>query len=197
MDVIPGSSFDTLETCFRLLTSGPAPLTLDGRHVGHGLPARSIPLGELRVLLQHPAATSDLQRAALGELIHLATQQRDGWMVGLAGVLLPGLCQIAASVASVDHRAPKRHRSCETSPAARSLRISPGCSTACAISRGRRCATSPVGAIARWPWRFDANPGPCRPARCMPACTEPSNSWTPAHWSVHKATPPAGDDWAR
>src|SRR6266487_2298133 len=64
MDVIPGSSFDTLETCFRLLTSGPAPLTLDGRHVGHGLPARSIPLGELRVLLQHPAATSDLQRAA-------------------------------------------------------------------------------------------------------------------------------------
>ncbi len=68
MDVIPGSSFDTLETCFRLLTSGPAPLTLDGRHVGHGLPARPIPLGELRVLLQHPAATSDLQRAALGEL---------------------------------------------------------------------------------------------------------------------------------
>ena len=107
MDVIPGSSFDTLETCFRLLTSGPAPLTLDGRHVGHGLPARPIPLGELRVLLQHPAATSDLQRAALGELIHLATQQRDGWMVGLAGVLLPGLCQIAASVASVDHRAAK------------------------------------------------------------------------------------------
>ncbi len=28
-------------------------------------------------------------------------------MVGLAGVLLPGLCQIAASVASVDHRAAK------------------------------------------------------------------------------------------
>src|SRR6266508_4121751 len=58
MDVIPGSSFDTLETCFRLLTSGPAPLTLDGRHVGHGLPARPIPLGELRVLLQHPPSTT-------------------------------------------------------------------------------------------------------------------------------------------
>jgi hypothetical protein len=105
MDAIPGLPFDTLETCFRLLTSGPAPLALNGRHVSHGLPARPIPLGELRVLLQHPAATNDLQRAALEELVHLATQQRGKWMVALAGVLLPGLRQIAASVASVDHQA--------------------------------------------------------------------------------------------
>jgi hypothetical protein len=105
VDAIPHSPFDILETCFRLLASGPAPLGLDGRHVGHGLPARPIPLDELRVLLQHPAATSDLQLAVLGELVHLATEQRGRWMVALAGVLLPGLRRIAAPVASVDHRA--------------------------------------------------------------------------------------------
>lgn len=60
MDAIPRSPFDTLETCFRLLSTGPACLALDGRRLGHGLPARRIPRGELRVLLQHPAATSEL-----------------------------------------------------------------------------------------------------------------------------------------
>jgi len=104
MDAIPRSPFDTLETCFRLLTEGPGPLALDGRHVGHGLPARPIPLVELRVLLQHPTATSDLQHAALRELVHLATQQHDRWMVGVAGVLLPGLRRIAGSIPAIDQR---------------------------------------------------------------------------------------------
>ncbi len=105
MDAIPRSPFDTLETCFRLLSTGPACLALDGRRLGHGLPARRIPLGELRVLLQHPAATSELRRAALQELVHLATQQRGGWTVGVAGVLLPGLRRIVASVACFNRRA--------------------------------------------------------------------------------------------
>jgi hypothetical protein len=38
-------------------------------------------------------------------LIHLAAQHRGQWMVALAGVLLPGLRRIAASVAPVDRRA--------------------------------------------------------------------------------------------
>jgi len=105
MNAIPRSPFDTLETCFRLLSTGPACLALDGRRLGHGLPARRIPLGELRVLLQHPAATSELRRAALQELVHLATQQRGGWTVGVAGVLLPGLRRIVASVACFNRRA--------------------------------------------------------------------------------------------
>jgi hypothetical protein len=105
MDAIPRSPFDTLETCFRLLSTGPACLALDGRRLGHGLPARRIPRGELRVLLQHPAATSELRRAALQELVHLATQQRGGWTVGVAGVLLPGLRRIVASVACFNRRA--------------------------------------------------------------------------------------------
>jgi hypothetical protein len=104
MDAIPRSPFDTLEICFRLLTTGPACLALNGRRLGHGLPARRIPLGALRVLLQHPAATSDLQCAALEELIHLASQQHDRWMVGVVGVLLPALRRITASIPSIDQR---------------------------------------------------------------------------------------------
>jgi hypothetical protein len=105
MDATPPTPFDALEICFRLLSNGPACLALDGRRLGRGLPARQIPLGELRVLLQHPATTSDLQRAVLEELVRLATKERGSWVIALAGMLLPGLRRIVASVASVDHRA--------------------------------------------------------------------------------------------
>src|SRR6266542_2773874 len=67
------------------------------------------PRGELRVLLQHPAATSELRRAALQELVHLATQQRGGWTVGVAGVLLPGLRRISLVAAGC--------RPCRSGPA--------------------------------------------------------------------------------
>jgi hypothetical protein len=105
MDAIPRSPFETLEICFRLLSTGPEGLALDGRRLGHGLPARRISLVELRVLLQHPAATGDLQRAVVEELIHKARQQDEEWMVGVAGVLLPGLRRIAATIAVVDGQA--------------------------------------------------------------------------------------------
>ncbi len=105
MDATPASPFETLEVCFGLLSTGPACLALDGRRLGHGLPARRISLVELRALLQHPAATDDLRRAVVQELIHRAMHQGDGWMVGVAGMLLPGLRRIAASVALVDRQA--------------------------------------------------------------------------------------------
>lgn len=102
MGAIQLSPFDTLEACFRLLTTGPEPLALDGRKLGHGAPARRIPLGELRVLLRHPAATEDLQRAILQELARLATPHRGSWTIGLAGMLLPGLRELANSALSID-----------------------------------------------------------------------------------------------
>ena len=98
MEAIQLSPFDTHEICFRLLSTGPACLALDGHRLGHGLPARQIPLLELRVLLQHPAAAGDLQRVVLEELVHRAMRQGEGWVVAVAGVLLPGLRRIAASV---------------------------------------------------------------------------------------------------
>jgi hypothetical protein len=104
MDANPCSPFETLEITCRLLSSGPACLALDGRRLGHGLPARPIPLLELRALLQHPATGDGLRSAVLEELVHRATRQGGRWVVAFAGVLLPGLRSIAAKVASVDHR---------------------------------------------------------------------------------------------
>jgi hypothetical protein len=85
MCAVRPSPFDALQTTFRLLTSGP-PLTVDGRCLGHGLPARPSSLRELGALLVHPSATTALQRVVLEELIHRATQDRGGWIIGLAGV---------------------------------------------------------------------------------------------------------------
>jgi hypothetical protein len=83
--------FDVLDRSFRLLTAGPAPLALDGRTVGHGLPARPIPLDQLRSLLLHPSVGFDARDAALTWLVGRAQAEGGGWLVGLAGVLLPGV----------------------------------------------------------------------------------------------------------
>jgi hypothetical protein len=45
------SPFDALETSFQLLTTGPEPLAIDGRRLGHGLPARPISVRRLAGVL--------------------------------------------------------------------------------------------------------------------------------------------------
>ena len=42
-------------------------------------------------MMFHPATTAPMQRAVLGELGRRACRHRGQWVVGLAGVLLPGL----------------------------------------------------------------------------------------------------------
>jgi hypothetical protein len=73
------------------LVCEPAPLTLDGRAVGHGLPARPIPLDALRGLLLHPSVSFETRDAALTWLVGRAQTDGGRWVVGLAGVLLPGI----------------------------------------------------------------------------------------------------------
>jgi hypothetical protein len=90
------SPFDTLETTFRLLAAGPQPLALDGRTIG--LAVQSVRLWELRAILFHPATGVAVQRAALVALVGRARRRRGAWVVGLAGVLLPGLRQQVASL---------------------------------------------------------------------------------------------------
>jgi hypothetical protein len=80
-----------LDRSFRLLVCEPAPLTLDGQAVGHGLPARPIPLDALRGLLLHPSVSFDTRDAALTWLVGRAQAEGGAWLVGLAGVLLPGI----------------------------------------------------------------------------------------------------------
>ena len=89
------SSLDTLETTFRLLATGPQPLALEGRAIG--LSRASIGLWELRPLLFHPATGVATQRAVLVEPVGRARRRRGAWMIGLVGVLLPGLCHQVAS----------------------------------------------------------------------------------------------------
>ncbi len=75
--------FDRVETSFRLLTTGPRPLALDGRQVGHGLPARPIPLDELRARLLHPSTSFAARDAAMAVLLARAGRRvgrpRSAW----------------------------------------------------------------------------------------------------------------------
>jgi hypothetical protein len=88
------SPLDAVEATFRLLATGPQPRVLKGQTIG--LRQDSIALWELRSLLFHPATGVVVQRAALVELIGRARRHRGAWMIGLVGVLLPGLHQQAA-----------------------------------------------------------------------------------------------------
>ncbi|MBO2465750.1 hypothetical protein [Actinomadura violacea] len=82
---------DVAETTFDLLTRGPAPLALDGAALGHGLPARRIPLGELRAILLHPSTNHTARDIVWKELIVRARQKGASWVMGCVGIALPGL----------------------------------------------------------------------------------------------------------
>ncbi|WP_344586521.1 hypothetical protein [Actinomadura vinacea] len=84
------------ERTFQLLIAGP--LALDGRKVGHGLPARAVGLGELREALLKPAATEALKDAVWAELVSRARTKDPAWVIGCVGVAMPGLKNVAARV---------------------------------------------------------------------------------------------------
>jgi hypothetical protein len=46
----------------------------------------------VRAIVFHPATGASVQRAVLVELVRQARRHRGAWVVGLAGVLLPGCC---------------------------------------------------------------------------------------------------------
>ena len=84
------SPFAALERAFATLTTESRPLALDGASVA-GLPARAVPLDELKARLLHPSTPYATRDAALGVLIGRAKAEGRAWTVGLAGVLLPGM----------------------------------------------------------------------------------------------------------
>jgi hypothetical protein len=79
------------ETTFDLLTRGPAPLSVDGAALGHGLPAREIALDELRAILLHPSTGHAPRDAVWKTLVRRARHQGPSWVIGCVGVALPGL----------------------------------------------------------------------------------------------------------
>jgi hypothetical protein len=79
-----------LDRSFQLLVCEPAPLAMDGCAVD-GLPDRPIPLDELRSMLLHPSIGFATRDTALTWLVGRAQTEGGAWLVGLAGVLLPGI----------------------------------------------------------------------------------------------------------
>ncbi|MGH9104245.1 MAG: hypothetical protein ACRDZX_00090, partial [Acidimicrobiales bacterium] len=84
------SPFDTLEDAFGVLCAEPEPLALEAGVVA-GLPARPLPLTELRAVLLHPSTGYRVRNAAIAVLLDRARTEGGRWTVGLAGVLVFGL----------------------------------------------------------------------------------------------------------
>lgn len=89
------SPLDVAATTFRLLTTGPEPLSVDGAALGGGLPARRIPLSELAAILMHPSCAFATRDQVWRLLIERARTAGPAWVVGAVGVALPGLRQAA------------------------------------------------------------------------------------------------------
>ncbi|MFA1543550.1 sigma-70 family RNA polymerase sigma factor [Actinomadura monticuli] len=82
---------DVAETTFDLLTRGPAPLSVDGAALGHGLPTRVIALDEVRAILLHPSTGPEARDAVWRELVLRARRHGSSWVMGCVGIALPGL----------------------------------------------------------------------------------------------------------
>jgi hypothetical protein len=107
------SPFTVLEDSFRLLDAGLHPLALDGRQLGAGLPARQIPISELRSLVMSSTATHELQDQVVGAVIERLQQEHIPWVAVLGGLLLPGMRHLAVQMAPRGRRASRRHAEVE------------------------------------------------------------------------------------
>jgi hypothetical protein len=83
--------FDAADTAFRLLCAGPQPLALHASRVAAGLPDRPVPLDELRALLLHPSTSTRARNQVWAELVRRARAGDPAWIIGLAGIAMPGL----------------------------------------------------------------------------------------------------------
>lgn len=94
-----GSVWEMLGSAFALLTCEPEPLAVDGAAVGHGLPARPIPLPELGALLLHPVTPEPARDAVWRHLAGAARDRGPAWVIGAAGAALPSLRSLAQGLA--------------------------------------------------------------------------------------------------
>ncbi|GGL42609.1 hypothetical protein [Planomonospora parontospora] len=95
-----GSSLplDVAEKAFRLLVAGPRPLAVDGAVLGHGLPARAIPVDELRAILLHPSCGRTTRDEVWRHLITHARTHRGAWMVAAVAVAMPLLRRLTKTL---------------------------------------------------------------------------------------------------
>ncbi|MGX7829021.1 hypothetical protein ACTG9Q_28435 [Actinokineospora sp. 24-640] len=105
-EAIPRSGFerdsmplDAARSAFEWLVAGPHPVSVDGR-LFPGLPARRVPLNELRARLLRRRCPQTLRDAAWAHLVLLARTEGSTWTVGAVGVALPALTSIAATLSA-------------------------------------------------------------------------------------------------
>jgi hypothetical protein len=84
-----------IERSFRSATRAPALLALDAAEISCDLPPGLLPLDELRQLLLHGGLTYAAKDRALGLVASRARTCGELWILGLAGVLMPGLKRVA------------------------------------------------------------------------------------------------------
>jgi hypothetical protein len=90
---------DAARAAFEWLVTGPHPVSVDGR-LFPGLPARRVPLNELRDRLLRRRCPQTLRDAAWAHLVLLARTEGGAWTVGAVGVALPALTSIAATLSA-------------------------------------------------------------------------------------------------
>jgi hypothetical protein len=88
---------DAARTAFEWLVTGPRPVAIDGR-LFPGLPARQVPLNELRALLLQPSCPQALRHAVWAHLVLLSRTKGGKWSVGCVGLGLPALTKIATKL---------------------------------------------------------------------------------------------------
>ncbi|MFI6396172.1 hypothetical protein [Nonomuraea sp. NPDC050540] len=90
---------DVAEHAFGLLMRGPDPLSVDGVAIGEGLPARLIPMDELRRLLVRRSCSRTTRDHVWRHLIEQARTHRGAWMVAAVALAIPMLGRLAATLA--------------------------------------------------------------------------------------------------
>ena len=84
------NALSVADRAFQLLVTGPSPLSVDGRSIGHGVPRRLIDLGELKALLLTPQAGDELKDAVWAHLVRRSRCDGPTWVIGCVGVAMPG-----------------------------------------------------------------------------------------------------------
>lgn len=88
---------DVVRAAFARLVIEPDPVTVDG-HRFTGIPGRVVPLHEVRDLLLDRSCPQSVRDGVWTHLVNQSRERGGAWTVGCAGVALPALTRIAATL---------------------------------------------------------------------------------------------------
>jgi len=94
----PTTPLAAAQRAFDLLTCPPAPLAFDGRAFP-GLPARLLPLDELKTVFIDDATPRRVRDEVWRELVIRARRDGPAWVVAAVGIAMPGLRRVAGLLA--------------------------------------------------------------------------------------------------